>query len=91
MSFLEFMQQGIYVDFNSMWFQDIGSKVLSSFLIIAILPPIEFISIWLLGYILRAWDQSKFCCARHYPTKTKKKTILAYVALYEGPIFDIEY
>ena len=74
-----------------MWFQDIGNLVLSSFLIIILVPPIEFLCFWLLGYIFRALDQGKLCCARHYSAKTKKKTILDYVNLYEGPIFDIEY
>ena len=74
-----------------MWFNDIGNKLLSSMIIICILPPIEFISLWLLSYLLRAWDQNKLFCARQSPFKTKTKTILAYVSLYQGKEFDIEY
>ena len=54
------------------------------------IPPVEFVALLALRYLLRVWDQSKCCCPLPLPAKTRKKTILSYKKLYEGPEFDIE-
>lgn len=74
-----------------MYFNDIGSLIVFSFLIIVILPPFEFLALWALRWLLRAWDQRKCCCPTYLADKTRKKTIKGYKELYEGPEFDIEY
>ena len=74
-----------------MYFNDIGKLVVTSFLLIVILPPIEFLALWALRWLLRAWDQRSCCCPHQLADKTRKKTIKGYKELYEGPTFDIEY
>ena len=63
-----------------------------SYLILVIIPPIEFIAIWFLRLLVKAYDQKTCCCCvKSLPNSTRKKTISAYKELYQGPEFDIEY
>ena len=52
----EVMQQGIYTDWNASWFSDIGNLIVTSYLIIAILPVVEFIVLFLFRCTLRSYD-----------------------------------
>ena len=85
------LQQGIFHDFDAIWFSEIGRMIVTSFLIIIIEPPLEFLAFFFLRYLLKAYDQCKCFWPKRMPNKTKKKTISGYKALYEGPHFDIEY
>ena len=83
--------QGIYNDINASWFSDFGSVIVFSYIIIIIIPPIEFAAKLGLRYLLRVYDQKKCCCPKNLPTETRKKSMSAYKDLYEGPEFDIDY
>jgi len=48
--------EGIYPDFNTNWFQDIGGLIIFVAIINAIIPPIMLASDWLLMNILRSID-----------------------------------
>ena len=67
--------QGIYKDFNATWFSDVGNLIISSYVIIIFMPIIEFVALWFLRYLLRAYDQKRCCCPLSMPKKTRKKTI----------------
>ena len=90
-TFLAQMNQGIYHDFNSNWFSQIGGLVLFSMLIMIVIPPLEYLLLYSLRWLIKAYDQSRCCCPRGLPQKTRMKTIFGYLNLYEGPHFDIEY
>jgi len=47
---------GIYPDFNTSWFQDIGHLIISVSIINAIMPPVMLAVDWLLQNILRSID-----------------------------------
>lgn len=65
--------------------------MLQSYIILIIIPPIEFVAIWLVRWVLKAYDQGRCCRTKSLPSKSSKKTISAYKELYQGPHFDIEY
>ena len=85
------MFQGIYQNFNAEWFEDIGTQIVTSYVIIVFMPIIEFFLLFTLRYFCRVYDQGKWFWPHWYPTQTKKKTILSYKALYEGPEFETQY
>ena len=84
------LRQGIYMDFSAIWFSDIGSLIVSSYLVIIIVPALEYVGLLALRCLMRAWDQRKCCLPRALPSLTRKSTIMGYKALYEGDDFDIE-
>ena len=59
---LSWLAQGIYKDYNMSWFRDIGVLVLQSYMILIVIPPIEFAAVWFIRLLLRAYDQGKCCC-----------------------------
>ena len=80
---VSWLAQGIYNDFNERWFQDIGMLIMQSYIILVILPPVEFLAMWFLRLLGKAWDQRKCCCCtKSMPMQTRKKTISAYKELY---------
>ena len=81
---------GVYDDFNTYWYMDIGLQVVSVVLITAIFPPIELATLYLWLFVRRAYDQNR-CCPKKVPETTKKKTLNAYKDLYCGLEFDIHY
>lgn len=90
-SLTAFLYQGIYTQITAGWYSDIGALIRNSYLIIIVVPPIEFIFLYMIRLILRCYDQSKCCCPTSYPDSSKKRTIQAYKNLYEGEEFDIDY
>ena len=62
-----------------------------SYLIIAIMPVIEFVIFCLVRCTLRAYDQKKCCCPKLLPRKTSTKTLQDYKWTYEGELMDLEY
>lgn len=90
-NFLANLFQGIYQNFNAEWFEDIGSQVMFSYVTIVFMPIIEFVLLFLWRYICRVYDQGRWFWPHWFPSQTKKKTILSYKALYEGPVFDTQF
>ena len=52
-----FMTEGIYKDFNSNWFLDVGQTVYGVMIFNMFMPVIEFGIFWAIRYIRRLWDQ----------------------------------
>ena len=50
------VEKGIYNDFNSNWFLDVGHNIFKSMSINAIMPFIEFLLNWSKRYVKRVWD-----------------------------------
>jgi hypothetical protein len=51
------------------------------------MPVIEMIGNYFVRTLLRVWDKRFGCSADH----TKKRTIIAYIQLYAGPVYAIHY
>lgn len=56
--------QGIYRDFSTKWYSDVGSIIIDSYIIIVFVPALEFGALLALRWLLRAWDQKKCCCPK---------------------------
>lgn len=52
---------GVYPDFNQHWFADIGSTIIETMTINAVIPPIELLFLGLWAYVRRAYDQGSLC------------------------------
>ena len=48
--------QGIYVTYSAGWYSDIGRLIIQSYILIVIIPPIEFAALFALRYALRVID-----------------------------------
>ena len=72
---------GVYYDFNTYWYTDIGFQVITLMVIQAFFPPIEFAYLWLWDVIKRSYDQGR-CWRKKVPESTKSKTLLGYKNLY---------
>ena len=80
---------GVYTDFTSQWFMDIGSLVAQTTAINIIFPLVEFLLFWLIRHLKRMIDQRSCCpCDRK---KTRAKSIMEYEAIYSGPEFNVHH
>ena len=50
------LEHGVYNDFNSNWFQDVGQNVYEIMKFNMYMPIITFFSGWIWRYFKRAWD-----------------------------------
>ena len=81
---------GVYYDFNTYWYTDIGFQVITLMVIQAFFPPIEFAYLWFWDVIKRSYNQGR-CWRKKVPESTKSETLLGYKNLYCGPEFEIHY
>ena len=80
---------GIYTDFNSQWFKDIGALIAETTLINVIAPTAEALAFYGLRLLGRAIDQRTCCpCDKR---NTNAKTIQKFEAVYSGPLFFVHY
>ena len=80
---------GIYTDFTSQWFLDIGVLILETSAFNIIFPLIEFLLFLIIRVIKRCIDQKSICPTDKY--KTRAKTISDFEAIYSGPDFFVHY
>lgn len=74
-------------DFNSSWFNEIGTTLVGAMLFNVYWPMVEFCVFCGMRNFFRLMDRSFSCNAE----KTKKTTLQQYVELYSGPTFFIHY
>jgi hypothetical protein len=74
--------KGIYTDFNSYWFKDIGFIMIYNMVYNVFWPIMEFFIYYLLRHLYRMCDQKKFWPNDVY--KTNCKTIYDFEAMYCG-------
>jgi len=79
-------QSGI-PDFNSTWFNEIGTTLVGAMLFNVYWPVVEFFIFGSMRQAFRLMDRG-FSCDQ---TRTKKTTLQQYVELYSGPVFFIHY
>jgi hypothetical protein len=75
-------------DFNSQWFNDIGTTLVGAMMFNVYWPVVEFFVFFGMRSTFRLMDRGFACRAAD---KTKKTTIQQYVELYSGPVFFIHY
>lgn len=80
---------GIYTDFTSQWFQNIGSMVAQTTAIGLIFPILEALVFLGLRILTRCLDQ-KSCCPCNMKN-TRVTTIQKFEAIYSGPLFFAHY
>lgn len=79
LGFLPF--KGMYPDLNFEWYNDIGASFITTMIVGAMLPVIEFGSGYAQKVVFKFLDRGCKCKG----DQTKKKTIQAYINLYAGP------
>ena len=83
--YIEFMRNSIYNDFNSAWFQTIGTIIVENMAILALMPIANFFLAYIIRHVRRMYDQRK--CWPNNLLKTRCGTLLAFEKLYNGPEF----
>jgi hypothetical protein len=78
---------GRFADFDSLWFNDIGSTLVGAMIFNIYWPIAEFFINFGMRFGYRLLDR-RFKCD---PNLTKKITLQQYVELYSGPTFFIHY
>ena len=76
---------GIYTDFSSQWFLDIGILVTETTVLNIAGPLVEYLFFWFIRHMKRVYDQRSLC-----PNKkqnTNAKTIMQFEQIYSGPSF----
>jgi hypothetical protein len=74
-------------DFNSQWFNDIGTTLIKAMIFNVYWPVVEFFVFFGMRSTFRLLDRSLSCDT----DRTKKTTIQQYVEIYSGPVFFIHY
>ena len=80
---------GLYPDFNALWFNDIGVLIVAIMLANLYWPQLEFFMYWGIRLLYRMWDQRTL-----FPTNernTRCKTPQAFEEIYSGPPFELSY
>ena len=80
---------GIYTDFSSQWFQDIGSLIAETAVLNIVFPMIEFLVYLAIRHLKRILDQKSLCPCDKY--KTRARTIYHFEQIYSGPQFFVHY
>lgn len=80
--FLGRVFNGDYYDFDSNWFDEIGSSIAFAMFYSAIWPIIEFVFFHGIRVAFRLLDRMSLCPSKY---RTKKTTVQQYVDLYGGP------
>lgn len=81
--------EGLYPDFNAVWFIDFGNLIVGVMISNMYWPPLEFFVFFGLGLIKKMLDQRSLCPRNH--NNTRSKTIQAFLEIYSGPVFDFHY
>ena len=76
-------------DFNSQWFNEIGSTLVAAMLFNVYWPVIEFFVFAGIRTLKRMLDSKSFAIRRFERTKTTN--IQLYIEIYSGPVFFIHY
>ena len=80
---------GIYTDFSSQWFLDIGTLIATTHILNIVAPLLEYLLFWFFRHLRRMYDQRSCCpCNRR---KTNAKTIHEFEKIYSGPEFAAHY
>ena len=80
---------GIYTDFSSQWFLDIGILVTETTVLNIAGPLVEYLFFWFIRHLKRMYDQRSLCpCKRQ---NTNAKTIMQFEQIYSGPSFEAHY
>lgn len=74
-------------DFNSQWFNEIGTTLVGAMLFNVYWPVVEFFVFFGMRSTFRFLDRG----FSFNPSKTKKTTLQQYIELYSGPVFFIHF
>ena len=80
--------EGVYPDFTSSWYDDIGTIILATTIFNIAFIPVEWCLWATIRLLKRCWNRS---CRTNNHYSTKSKTIQHYVDVYKGPIFNAHY
>ena len=80
-----------YPDFTTGWYREVGSIIVRTMQIQALMPLINFILDYIVIYIKRKLDSGFCSCFNKEKKATKKTTIQQYLHLYSGPDIAINY
>ena len=83
-----FINQGFYSDFNSSFFNTIGSTLVGTMLFNSYFPLVLFMIQWFIRFLKRFHDRHFSLCNTY---NTRKTAIQSYVDLYCGPAFLAHY
>ena len=85
--------QGVYTDYNSNWFNDIGNTLAQTMFLNIFSPVIETFAFTGLRFAKRIVDQRKLLVpiSHSAPFETKAKTLQGFQELYQGPVFMFHY
>ena len=85
--------QGVYTDYNSNWFNDIGNTLAQTMALNIFSPVIETFAFTALRFLSRMRDQGKVLVpiSHSAPFETRCRTLPAFEALYRGPVFMFHY
>lgn len=84
-AFTKHIPSGIYNEWNSSWYGDVGKHIIEISLSYIPMPIFEFFGNYFIRHIKRMIDQQKL-----WPndmSKTRVKTVLQFVEMYQGPPF----
>ena len=81
--------EGLYPDFNALWFNDVGVLVVKIMISNMYWPPLEFIMFWGLRLLYRMIDQRSIW--PNDENKTHCKTLQAFEDIYSGEFFSLHY
>ena len=81
---------GLYTDFTSGWFLEIGSLIAQTTFISIFFPIIEFGVFWLATRHLKRCMDQKSCCPCN-KKNTNAKSIQEFEVIYSGPAFFVHY
>ena len=87
--FVDNLFEGLYPDFNALWFNDVGVLVVQIMIANMYWPPLEFIMFWGLRMLYRMIDQRSIW--PNDENRTHCKTLQAFEDLYAGPHFSLHY
>lgn len=72
---------GLYTDYNSYWFQDIGKTIYGAMVTNIMWPVFEFFMFWGLRVLFRMLDQRR-CFPKSKPESTSSKTLQGFEKIY---------
>lgn len=88
--FVENVFDGLYPDFNALWFNDVGVLIVAIMISNMYWPPLEFFLFYGIRLLYRMIDQRTLCPSSK-PTKTQCKSIQSFVEIYQGEEFSLHY
>lgn len=81
--------RGIYNDFTSTWFLDVGSLIHQIAFFNMFMPPIEFFIFFAIRHLRRMWDQRTLIIGDYKCTHCR--SIYEFTEIYSGPEFVMHY